>query len=155
MFGDPGSAQRHFAPQCARDAALLNRRHDGRVLQRARVELLREHVLRRIDIEHRLDAGEIRRPARLAREIVAESLTVRELERRLRDVVTAPGKKKAGRPRKTDQQPEVRRIEDRLRKFLQTDVSLNVGRNYRGTLTIQFYSVDDLERVLELLKVPG
>lgn len=93
--------------------------------------------------------------ARLAREIVAEGLTVRELERRLRDVVTAPGKKKAGRPRKTDRQPEVRRIEDRLRKFLQTDVSLNVGKNNRGTLTIQFYSADDLERVLELLKVPG
>lgn len=93
--------------------------------------------------------------ARLAREIVAEGLTVRELERRLRDVVTAPGKKKAGRPRKTDRQPEVRLIEDRLRKFLQTDVSLNVGKNNRGTLTIQFYSADDLERVLELLKVPG
>lgn len=93
--------------------------------------------------------------ARLAREIVAEGLTVRELERRLRDVVMVPGKKKAGRPRKTDRQPEVRRIEDRLRKFLQTDVSLNVGKNSRGTLTIQFYSADDLERVLELLKVPG
>lgn len=93
--------------------------------------------------------------ARLAREIVAEGLTVRDLERRLRDVVMVPGKKKAGRPRKTDRQPEVRRIEDRLRKFLQTDVSLNVGKNNRGTLTIQFYSADDLERVLELLKVPG
>lgn len=92
---------------------------------------------------------------RLAREIVSEGLTVRELERRLREVVTAPGKRKAGRPRKTDQQPEVRRIEDRLRKFLQTDVSLNVGKSNRGTLTIQFYSADDLERVLELLKVPG
>jgi ParB family chromosome partitioning protein len=93
--------------------------------------------------------------ARVAREIVAEGLTVRELERRLREVVTTPGKKKAGRPRKADQQPEVRRIEDRLRKFLQTDVSLNVGKNNRGTLTIQFYSADDLERVLDLLKVPG
>lgn len=92
---------------------------------------------------------------RLAREIVSEGLTVRELERRLREVVTAPGKRKAGRPRKTDQQPEVRRMEDRLRKFLQTDVSLNVGKSNRGTLTIQFYSADDLERVLELLKVPG
>jgi ParB family chromosome partitioning protein len=92
---------------------------------------------------------------RLAREIVAEGLTVRELERRLREVVTTPGKKKAGRPRKMDQQPEVRRIEDRLRKFLQTDVSLNVAKNNRGTLTIQFYSADDLERVLELLKIPG
>lgn len=95
------------------------------------------------------------RITRLAREIVAEGLTVRELERRLREEVPASGKKRPGRPRKPDQQPEVRRIEDRLRKFLQTDVSLNVGKNNRGTLTIQFYSADDLERVLEVLKIPG
>ncbi len=91
---------------------------------------------------------------RLAREIVAEGLTVRELERRLREVATTPGKKKAGRPRKVDQQPEVRRIEDRLRKYLQTDVALNMAKGNRGTLTIQFYSADDLERVLELLHLP-
>jgi len=92
--------------------------------------------------------------SRLAREIVAEGLTVRELERRLREVVTTPGKKKAGRPRKADQRPEVRRIEDSLRKYLQTDVSLNFAKGNRGTLTIQFYSADDLERVLELLHLP-
>lgn len=95
------------------------------------------------------------RITRLAREIVSEGLTVRELERRLREEVPRSGKKRPGRPRKADQQPEVRRIEDRLRKFLQTDVSLNVGKNNRGTLTIQFYSADDLERVLEVLKIPG
>jgi ParB family chromosome partitioning protein len=92
---------------------------------------------------------------RLAREIVAEGLTVRELERRLRDMVTTSGKKKPGRPRKAGQQPEVRRIEDRLRKYLQTDVSLNIAKGNRGTLTIQFYSTDDLERVLELLHLPA
>ncbi len=95
------------------------------------------------------------RITRLAKEVVSEGLTVRELERRLREEVPASGKKRPGRPRKADQQPEVRRIEDRLRKFLQTDVSLNVGKNNRGTLTIQFYSADDLERVLEVLKIPG
>ena len=95
------------------------------------------------------------RITRLAREIVSDGLTVRELERRLREEVPASGKKRPGRPRKADRQPEVRRIEDRLRKHLQTDVSLNVGKNNRGTLTIQFYSADDLERVLEVLKIPG
>ena len=92
---------------------------------------------------------------RLAREIVSEGLTVRELERRLREEVPASGKKRPGRPRKADRQPEIRRIEDRLRKHLQTDVSLNVGKNNRGTLTIQFYSADDLERLLEVLKIPS
>lgn len=91
---------------------------------------------------------------RLAREIVADGLTVRELERRLRGEVTPTGKKKAGRPRKIEQRPEVRRIEDRLRRFFQTDVSITIGKNDRGTVTIQFYSADDLERLLDVLKVP-
>jgi len=93
--------------------------------------------------------------ASLAREIVTDGLTVRELERRLREAVGPRNGKRPGRPRKADHRsPEVRRIEDRLRRFLQTDVSVSVGQNDRGTLTIQFYSADDLNRLFELLGVP-
>jgi len=91
----------------------------------------------------------------LAREIVAEGLTVRDVERRLRDVAGPRDGKKAGRPRRADKQPaEARRIEDRLRRYLQTDVLLKVGPNNAGTLSIQFYSADDLQRVLEKMGVP-
>jgi ParB family chromosome partitioning protein len=93
--------------------------------------------------------------ATLAREIVKEGLTVREIERRLRDFVGPRTGKKAGRPRSADRlSPEVKRIENRLRHFLQTDITVSVGKNNRGTLTIHFYSVDDLERLLEVLRVP-
>jgi ParB family chromosome partitioning protein len=97
------------------------------------------------------DAAQI---TRLAREIVADGLTVRELERRLRGEAAPSGKKRPGRPRKAEQRPEVRRLEDRLRRFLQTDVGIAVGKSNKGTLTIHFFSADDLERVIELLKVP-
>jgi len=91
----------------------------------------------------------------LAREIVKEGLTVREIERRLRDFVGPRTGKKAGRPRSADRlSPEVKRIETRLRHFLQTDITVSVGKNNRGTLTIHFYSADDLERLLEVLRVP-
>jgi len=91
----------------------------------------------------------------LAREIVAEGLTVREVERRLRDVVGPKSGKKVGRPRTADRQsPEARQIEDRLRRFLQTDVVLKVSAGNTGTVSIHFYSADDLERVLELMRVP-
>jgi len=93
--------------------------------------------------------------ATLAREIVKEGLTVREIERRLRDFVGPRTGKKAGRPRSADRlSPEVKRIENRLRHFLQTDITVSVGKNNRGTLTIHFYSADDLERLLEVLRVP-
>jgi len=91
----------------------------------------------------------------LANEIVGEGLTVRELEQRLRQVDGAPRKGKAGRPRTADRQsPEIRQIQDRLRRFLQTDATLTVGPNNRGTLTLHFYSADDLERLLDVMRVP-
>lgn len=91
----------------------------------------------------------------LATEIVREGLTVRELEQRLRQVDGTARKGKAGRPRTADRQsPEIRHIQDRLRRFLQTDVALTVGHNNRGTLTLHFYSADDLERLLDVMRVP-
>jgi len=93
--------------------------------------------------------------AGLAREIVKDGLTVREIERRLREVAPPKSGTKAGRPRSSDRQsPELKRMEDRLRRFLQTDAAIKVGSRNRGTLTIHFYSSDDLERLLELLRVP-
>ena len=93
--------------------------------------------------------------ANLAREIVTEGLTVREVERRLREFAGPRTGKKAGRPRSADRlPPEVKRVEDRLRRYLQTDVTVSVGKNDRGTLTLHFYSADDLERLLEVLRVP-
>jgi ParB family chromosome partitioning protein len=91
----------------------------------------------------------------LAAEIVREGLTVREIEQRLRKVVGVGEGKKTGRPRAIDRQsPEVRRIEERLRRALQTDITIKVGPNNRGSVTVHFYSADDLERLLELMGVP-
>jgi ParB family chromosome partitioning protein len=91
----------------------------------------------------------------LAQLIVAEGLTVREVERRLRDVVGPKTGKKAGRPRASDKQsPEVRRIEERLRRYFQTDVALKVGSGNSGTISLHFYSADDLERLLDRMGVP-
>jgi ParB family chromosome partitioning protein len=90
-----------------------------------------------------------------ANEIVREGLTVRQLEQRLRYIDGAPRKGKAGRPRTADRQsPEIRQIQDRLRRFLQTDATLSVRPNNRGTLVLHFYSADDLERLLDVMRVP-
>ena len=47
--------------------------------------------------------------------------------------------------------PEVRRIEEQLRRRLQTDVSVQALGNERGILRISFFSHDDLDRLLELM----
>ena len=102
-----------------------------------------------------LGLDELDKIVTLANEIVREGLTVRELEHRLRHVDGTARRGKAGRPRTVDRQsPEIRQIQDRLRRFLQTDVTLIVGSSNRGTLTVHFYSADDLERLLDVMRVP-
>jgi ParB family chromosome partitioning protein len=89
--------------------------------------------------------------AELAREVVARGLSVRDVEQRARDAgrrAKGDGKPAARRDRRP---PEVKRLEDELRRHLQTDVQLTVARGERGAITIQFYSSEDLERLTELL----
>ena len=87
----------------------------------------------------------------LAVEIVAHGLSVRDTERRVREGATV-GKKSASRGEPADRRtPEVRRLEEQLRRHLQTDVEIAVTGKDRGTVRVAFYSADDLDRVLDLM----
>jgi ParB family transcriptional regulator, chromosome partitioning protein len=99
---------------------------------------------------------------RLARETVAEGLSVRELERRVRELTKPETKSISGREQGGNaggkattpaarSDPGTRRIEDDLRRFLQTDVHLHVTETGAGRVEVSFYSSDDLERVLDLI----
>jgi hypothetical protein len=46
--------------------------------------------------------------------------------------------------------PDVRRLEDELRRHLKTDVFV-ARRGKGGRITVSFYSNDDLARLLELI----
>ncbi|MFL5481541.1 MAG: ParB/RepB/Spo0J family partition protein [Gemmatimonadaceae bacterium] len=116
------------------------------LLQEGQLSMGHAKVLLGLDDEERIIS--------LAAEIVREGLTVREVEGRLRSVGIST-RKKTGRPRSVDRQPaEVRHVEERLRRHLQTDVMVKVASGNRGAVTIHFYSADDLERLLELMRVP-
>ena len=86
----------------------------------------------------------------LAREAAERGLSVREVERRVREGVgRAP--KAERQPAPDRRPPEVRRIEDHLRRHFQTDVSIALSAPDRGELRVAFYSTDDFERILDLL----
>lgn len=85
---------------------------------------------------------------RLARAAVAQELSVREVEAMARGGKAAARRPRAARGTKVD--PEVRRVEDALRRRLQTDVRV-ATRGKSGKVTINFYSPDDLQRILEVI----
>jgi ParB family chromosome partitioning protein len=99
-----------------------------------------------------------RQQVEMANGIVARQLSVRDVEAWARGIAGASTAKKARAttlqsasvaPESSD--PAVRRIEEQLRKHLQTDVSIQPLAGERGVVRISFYSPDDLERVLDLV----
>jgi ParB family chromosome partitioning protein len=98
-----------------------------------------------------------RRVLALASEAVARELSVRELERRVREMLQPPVAKRPQSPASTPTagSPVLRRLEDELRRRLQTDVKVRLSGPERGTLEVAFYSADDLERILDLVLGPN
>jgi ParB family chromosome partitioning protein len=92
----------------------------------------------------------------LAREVVAQGLSVRAVEERARGgALPLDRKKKDSSPAKPDKRDAAAvAIEDAFRKRLQTDVQLVADQDGKGHLRIQFYSHDDLERVIDII-MPG
>jgi len=97
---------------------------------------------------------------RLANETIAESLSVRELERRVRELTRPEGSPtpaskgspvSGARSGSMSADPSVRRIEDDLRRYLQTDVKLHLSGAAQGRIEVTFYSNEDLERILDLV----
>ena len=99
-----------------------------------------------------LALGNDHRMLEFAKVIVAEGLSVREVERRVREAATKRTIARATPPRAIEQRPpDVVRIEQELRRRLQTDVSIALAGKEKGTISISYYSADDLERLLDLV----
>jgi ParB family chromosome partitioning protein len=98
-----------------------------------------------------LQVSDVGAMKQLADRAVKEALSVRDVEAAARGG-TVPKR----RPRKTNGEsrvsdPEVRRVEDTLRRRLGTDVFVSKRSKHSGRITVNFYSNEDLARVLELM----
>ena len=85
----------------------------------------------------------------VAREAVAKGLSVRDVEARARR--SRPEKRHPIVKTQNRSYSEIQRLEEQLRKHLQTDIAITVSRDYRGSIAISFYSAEDLERLLDLI----
>ena len=81
------------------------------------------------------------------RKIVQKGLSVRETEDGIRHFLET----KTSRPPKELEKPEITSLREELRHILKTQVRIK-SRGEKGTIEIEFYSLDDLERILELIR---
>ncbi|HSJ64565.1 MAG TPA: ParB/RepB/Spo0J family partition protein [Gemmatimonadaceae bacterium] len=101
-----------------------------------------------------LGLGEERLMADLARAVVEDGLSVREVERRVMNQVPERRRPRRGGQQSRGPRPqtkEARHLEDQLRRYLQTDVKISLTGPEQGAITVSFYSGEDLERILELV----
>jgi len=92
-----------------------------------------------------------------AERALKEGWSAREVERQVREQEGSkpvPEKTRRGRPRKRDERPaELKRIEQLLVKRYQTDALVTLKSENKGSVSLSFYSAEDLERILELMGV--
>lgn len=89
----------------------------------------------------------------VAEKILHEKISVREVEKIVSDWKEAvdSGRVKVGKRK----DPEIRQLEETLEKLLGTKIRIRAsgkGANVKGTVTISYYSLDDLERLVQILK---
>jgi ParB family chromosome partitioning protein len=98
-----------------------------------------------------LDEGDAQE--KLALRIVAEGLSVRATEELVQlAVADGPAKKAAPARRAKVHAPALNDLADRLSDRFDTRVKVDIGRN-KGKITIEFATVDDLERIVGMIGV--
>jgi ParB family chromosome partitioning protein len=123
----------------------LNKLHDD-IKKMLRDDLISEGHARAI-----LSVEDPDKQIKIAEAIVSKGLSVRDAEKLVKDFDKKEKIKEAG---KDEIELEIRSIEDRLKNILGTKVRLQHGKN-KGKIVIDYYSNDDLDRILNLLKRIG
>ena len=85
----------------------------------------------------------------LAKAVVAEKLSVRETESRVRAAKPASASRAKSSPKTS---PEARRLVEDLQRRLGTRVHLAERGGGKGTLQIEFFSYEDLDRIVGLIR---
>ncbi|AFE09733.1 ParB family protein [Corallococcus coralloides DSM 2259] len=87
----------------------------------------------------------------LAKQVTEKKLSVRDTERLVQQGKSAKGGKDAGKPA-PKVSPQVKALTEELQRRLGTKVRLSEKSPGKGTLEVDFFSYDDLDRLLKLLR---
>ncbi len=84
--------------------------------------------------------------------VLKNSLSVRELEKLIQE---SPKQKKtthAGAIKRGQKDPHVVGVEEQLQHRIGSKVKINVNRKNKGTIVIEFYNLEDFDRIIAILK---
>lgn len=81
----------------------------------------------------------------LAKRVIKEEISVRQLEKIIK------GKSKKPKPTKREQNPEVKVLQEELQRVLGTKVRLDYHQG-KGKIEIEYYSDEELERILDFMR---
>jgi ParB family chromosome partitioning protein len=88
---------------------------------------------------------------RLAQKVIDDGLTVREIEKLIADI--AKDKNNDEKPvKKAEANPYISEIKNRLEEKFDTKVLIS-NRNNKGKIEIEYYSNDDLQRIMDILSL--
>lgn len=121
-----------------------------------------EDSVKQLVIDNKLTAGHARAligvsdpelQVRLADKITSENLSVRQTEELVRhesDKNNKPKKEKKAKE-EPEKAPEYIRIEEELKQIFGTKVAIKQGADNKGRIEIEYYSLDELERLISQL----
>ena len=95
-----------------------------------------------------LEVEDVNQQRRLAMDVISKGLSVRELESLVKNSRPAGAKRKIGQGQRD---PSVSVLEEHLQHALATKVRIS-KRKKRGHINIEFYSQEDLERIVNVIK---
>ena len=96
-----------------------------------------------------LSLGDAKQQLSFCDRIIKKNLSVRQFEQ----ITSGYRARKKSSPRRQENE-ELKAIEEKLQHLLGTKVRLQHGKK-RGKIVIEYYSLDDLDRVLKVLRVSG
>ena len=83
----------------------------------------------------------------LAQRVIDEKLSVRELER-----IVKNNKSKKDKKQSDELNPYYKNIKNQLQEYFGTKVNLS-NKNNKGKKEIEYYSQDDLQRILDIINI--
>ncbi|MBE5743298.1 MAG: ParB/RepB/Spo0J family partition protein [Clostridiales bacterium] len=90
---------------------------------------------------------------KIAKKSVSDGMSVRDIEREVKDYFNPPEEKKRLREikRKQDQSAELKDLISRMQQVLGTKVQA-IGNDKKGRIYIDYYTTDDLDRICDIIE---